>query len=101
MNTVWVVAKLRPGCDDPDEAVGVWEVSLAQSMEPDIAAGAALDIFHGRVAISVLDDFEISTIDPMSQNEIFESEAYKRGSSSHGSIKRIAVTSRPPRRRVV
>jgi len=51
MNIVWVVAKLRPGCEDPDEAVGVWEVSLAQSMEPDIAAGAALDIFHGKVAI--------------------------------------------------
>lgn len=57
MNTVWVVVKVRPGRDDPDEAAGLWEVSLAQSMEPGIAAGAALDIFHGKVAISVLDDF--------------------------------------------
>jgi hypothetical protein len=90
VNVVWVVAELRPGCEDPDGAVGVWEVTLDRSMEPGTAVGAALDIFHRKVGIGELEDFEISTVDPASREEIYESEVYQQGSCGNGCVELIA-----------
>jgi len=75
---------------DPDAASGVWEVTLQEETEPvGIAAGAALDTFHATVGIGELDDFEISAHDPLSPQEIYEADDYKRGGQV-GDVSRIA-----------
>jgi hypothetical protein len=90
MKEVWVVAILRDGCDDPDEAAGVWSVSLDKDLEPGLAAGSALDIFHNKVAISEIDDFEISTIDPATREDISEPDGYVQQSGCLGSVELLA-----------
>jgi hypothetical protein len=89
---VWVVAQLLEGREDPDEAAGVWEVNLEQELEAQFAAGAALDVFHSSVAISELEDFEISTLNPQDRAEIFEAAGYVQDSGTKGSVHLIAPT---------
>ncbi len=92
MKVIWVNVDLREGCSDPDGAAGVWEVTLQQAHEPDIAAGAALDVFHQKVGISELEDFEISTYRADTAQEILEAETYVQGSCGGGTVERIANT---------
>jgi hypothetical protein len=92
MNEVWVVATLREGCEDSDEAAGVWVVTLDKDLEPGMAAGTALDIFHNKVAIAELDDFEISALDPVTRENLFESDDYVQGSGCLGSVDLLADT---------
>jgi hypothetical protein len=90
LRSVLINVALREGCEDPDDAVGLWEVELNEDYPPGIAAGAAKDIFHSSVAIETLDDYEIDTLDPETRERIDEDEDYESYSQSQcGKIRRI------------
>ena len=86
MKTVWVKVKIQDGCEDDDGAVGIWQIELNGDLEPGIAAGAALDVFHESVAIDCLDYYEIVALDPSTHVEIDEADDYKRGSCCGGNL---------------
>jgi hypothetical protein len=89
MKTVWVKVDCRPGCEDPDGAAGLWQVTLREELPVGHAVGAALDVFHRGVTIGVLDDFDIRVLDPGSRQEICEAEDYKQGSGCDGEVELV------------
>lgn len=91
MKIVWVRVELLSGCSDPDDAAGLWEVTLDEDVADEgHAAGAALDAFHGSVAISMPEDFEISTLNPENRQDISEAEDYQQGSGPDAVVERIS-----------
>lgn len=78
--------------DPEDTAVaGVYQVTVPNDVRDEQAASIALDAFHESVAISTLDDFDISVFDletGMSLDEDEDTESYINGSygSYEGSI---------------
>jgi hypothetical protein len=93
MQIVWVEVQLKPGItQDKDRVVGLWEVTLDRDLPEGQAVGAALDLFHTSVAIDVLDDYEITTIDPQTRKPIYEGEDYVQGSGPKGAVELINDT---------
>ena len=90
MRTVWVVVTMRHGCKDEDGAVGVWEATIARDLAPGIAAGAALDIFHQKIGLTEIDNYEIATVDPATSKLISQAEDFLEGSGGGGELERIA-----------
>lgn len=70
-----VVATSTP-CEDDEGVEGRYEV-MVDAAQAWFAAEVALDIFHARVGINVLDDFEIAAIDSRTGLELARQEAWE------------------------
>ena len=89
MKTVLVVVELRVGCHDIDDVEGVWQADLHRDLPAPLAAGAALDTFHRKVAISELENYDIDTVDPDTFESVSEPDDYEQG-GEQGSVEVIA-----------
>jgi hypothetical protein len=96
VKVVWLQVELLEGRDDSDDAAGLWEVELHDEVaEEGIAVGAALDVFHRSVAVSELEDYEITALHPETLVVLSESESYVQGSGPDGEVDRIGDRSIP------
>jgi len=88
MKRVWINVALREGCEDPDGAEGLWEVSLNQDCPEGVVVPVAKDVFHRRIGIRVLDDFIIDVLSPDTKERLKATEDYVNHSVG-GDVERI------------
>lgn len=81
---VWVQA-------EHNGATGLWEVTLTEDLPAEQAAGAALEVFRGKVTLCEREQFEISAIDPRTRQRIHQPENYQNGSGCDGDVALIEV----------
>lgn len=62
------------------DVAGIYSVSVDSGLSQGIQSGVALDVLHDNLPIKVLDDFNITVIDPVTGMELSEAHDYEHGS---------------------
>lgn len=66
----------KEDCDVP----GIYAVKVPSNLVPGIQAGLALDLFHAATPIAMLEDFEITVIEPATKAELEQAPNYDASS---------------------
>lgn len=74
-----VVAEESLDAED-GEVTGTYSVRVPGKFEPGIQAGIAIDLFHRNIPIAVMEDFEITVIEPTTKAELEQSLDYDASS---------------------
>lgn len=63
--------------DEDQEVPGAYQVLIYSDLPPEDWADTALDCFHYGIAIGNLDDFEITVVDPLTQQVLSQRDDYE------------------------
>lgn len=68
---------------DDRHVPAVYSVMIQSGLPASTVAQAALDIFHSRCPVKILDDFQFVVFDPASGRVLFEGDAHDRYTKTH------------------